>query len=422
MDRVRLAVHTIALNEIKHVDDFMRHCAEADEVIVCDTGSTDGTAERFEELGAKVYRISVKPWRFDDARNTALSLVSPDIDIALSIDIDEFLQPGWRNEIQTAWDETNGKVTRIGYNYIWNWKADGTPDKQFIANKIHARRGYRWRHPCHETLYYEGAGHEWQVTRPGLVLEHHADFSKSRGQYLPLLKIAVEEDPTNDIMRLWYARELMFHAHYDDAIEHFHVYLKNTPGPTEERASGIRYLSRCHGYKGNNEDSTSWAWEAVKEWPHTREPWLDLVRAANRTHDWKTAYYAATKALAINNPVANYIGEPASYSSEPYDLACLAAYYSGHYKEALTFACEALTYNPDDGRFQNNIILCATLDTDVDKYQVTADNFDAVRQIVTSNTRRCLITLADESIRQQWDNEFALPYLRNVNSVNKIKM
>src|SRR6185437_10392401 len=106
--------------------------------------------------GAQVYPIGVSPWRFDVARNAALNLVPDDIDICLSVDLDEILQPGWVEAIQEKWRP--GETTRIMYEYTWNFKPDGSPDTVFFTDKFHSRHDYIWRHPCHETLYYVGNG------------------------------------------------------------------------------------------------------------------------------------------------------------------------------------------------------------------------------------------------------------------------
>ena len=80
---MKIAVYSISLNEIKHVDRYMQACQGADYIIVADTGSTDGTPERLKELGATVHSITIKPWRFDDARNAALALVIDPASIVL---------------------------------------------------------------------------------------------------------------------------------------------------------------------------------------------------------------------------------------------------------------------------------------------------------------------------------------------------
>ena len=357
MNKVKTCVYAIALNEIKFVDQFMDHCVEADLVLVCDTGSTDGTVEKLRERGAVVYEIVQRPWRFDIPRNTALNLIPPDIDICLSIDLDEFLQPGWSNAIDREWQQSNGTIKRIAYDYIWNWQEDGvTPDVRFYADKIHHRHNFRWRHPCHETLYYEGEDEEFRVAIPDVILHHRADPTKSRGQYLPLLKMAVDEDPTNDRMAHYYARELMFRSQWTESVVEFQRHL-NMPSATwkEERAASYRNMSQCYRYLGNMKESQDMAMKGILECSTSREPWLQLALISQLNKDWKTSYWAATKCLEITTRTMSYMGNSSSWGSQPYDYAALAAYYLGKYQEALEYGIKALEFSPNDLRLKNNL-------------------------------------------------------------------
>ena len=56
---MKIVVYAIAKNESSFVDRWMDSMSEADQVVVLDTGSTDGTAERlralaYEDLDAAV--------------------------------------------------------------------------------------------------------------------------------------------------------------------------------------------------------------------------------------------------------------------------------------------------------------------------------------------------------------------------------
>ena len=356
MKPVKTCVYAIALNEIKFVDEFIRHCEGADLVLVCDTGSTDGTAERLRELGATVYDICQRPWRFDVPRNTALNLIPPDINICLSIDLDEFLQPGWAQAIDREWQARSGEIDRISYDYIWNWNEDGTPATRFFADKIHHRRGFQWRHPCHETLYFQGPGAERRVTVPDVILHHRADPAKSRGQYLDLLRMATEEDPDNDRMSHYYGRELMFKGQWQQAIDELQRHL-DLPRATwkEERCSSMRFISRCLQHLGKKDESFAWSLKAIQEWPWSREPWLELARNSHARHDWSTCYWAATKCLAISQRGTSYISDGACWGSEPYDQAALSAWHLKLYDQAMTFGTQALAMSPQDQRLQRNL-------------------------------------------------------------------
>lgn len=357
MNKLRTCIYAIALNEIKHVDKFMEANQGADLVLVCDTGSTDGTPERLRELGAQVYNITQRPWRFDIPRNTALNLIPSDIDICLSIDLDEYLQPGWAESLNNAWQFHNGKIKRVSYNYIWNWQEDGiTPKTKFFADKIHHRHGYKWRHPCHETLYWEGNDDELKILVPEIELHHRADTTKPRGQYLNLLEIAVKEDPTNDRMSHYYGRELMFYGKYNEAITELTRHL-NLPTSkwAEERAASLRFIARCQRFINELPQSQKTALLATIESPDTREPWLELARSSYVNEDWSTCFWAATKCLNIKERHLTYISESESWGWEPYDLAATSAYFLGIYEKAQEYGQEAIKLNPNDPRLKENL-------------------------------------------------------------------
>jgi glycosyltransferase involved in cell wall biosynthesis len=352
MRKVRTCVYAIALNEIKHVDKFMDANEGADLVLVCDTGSTDGTVERLRERGAVVYEITQKPWRFDVPRNTALSLIPADIDICLSIDLDEYLQPGWADAIDKAWQETNGNIDRIAYDYIWNWKEDGvTPGIQFYADKIHGRFGYRWRQPCHETLYWEMDRPESRVTIPELILHHRADPTKSRGQYLPLLKLAVKETPNDDRSAFYYARELFFYAQYEEAAKEFKRHL-SIPSATwrPERAASMRYLAKCEP-----ENRFTWLVSAINEAPGRREALVEYAQFLYEEKNWADCYEVSLDALKIKEKPLDYLCEDFAWGALPHDLASIAAYNLEMYQEALVYGEAALLHDPNNERLKNNL-------------------------------------------------------------------
>lgn len=357
MKPARTCVYAISLNEIKHVDLFMQHCAGADLVLVCDTGSSDGTAQRLRELGAVVYDITQRPWRFDAPRNTALSLVPLDIDFCLSIDLDEYLQPGWTQALQTAWAEHNGEIDRMAYDYIWNWATDTEPGTRFFADKMHNRRGYIWHHPCHETLYLWENRPERRIVVPDIVLHHRADPTKSRSQYVNLLALAVKEDPSNDRMSHYYGRELMFQRRWDESIAELQRHL-DLPSCwwREERCASMRFISRCYFNKNLQDQALIWAHKAVQECPWTREPWLELARVCRGARDWITVYYAIGKLLEITVRGTSYINDADCWGFEPYDLGALAAYYLGLRDQALELGQKALEANPGDQRLKNNML------------------------------------------------------------------
>jgi len=113
---MKIAVYAISKNEEKFVERFINSCKDADYIVIADTGSTDNTVSLAKEMGASVYDICIKPWRFDKARDAALALVPGDAEVCISLDLDEVLEEGWREEIERVWEPG---TTRLRYFYDW---------------------------------------------------------------------------------------------------------------------------------------------------------------------------------------------------------------------------------------------------------------------------------------------------------------
>jgi tetratricopeptide (TPR) repeat protein len=265
--------------------------------------------------------------------------------------------PGWRELLDQVWKDSKGTITRARYDFIWNWKNDGiTPDVRFLSNKLHHRNNYSWRHPCHESLYWFGEGQEKSIVIDKLQVQHHADNTKSRGQYLSLLKQAVIEDPENDRMRYYYARELMYYNQFEESIkESLHHLSMPSARWNEERAASYRNISQSYRHMGKMTESQAAALKGVLECLTSREAWLQLSLISQLNKDWNTSYWAAAKCLEIKNRTMSYTGRSSSWGSEPYDHAALAAYYLGLYQQASDYGSKALELSPDDKRLQKNL-------------------------------------------------------------------
>lgn len=216
---VKIAVYTITKNEEQFVARWADSCKDADYRLIADTGSADNTVHLATLAGCHVASINVSPWRFDDARNAALSLIPADIDYCIALDADEVLTDGWRE----ALEQVDRGVTRPRYKYVWSWNPDGSEGLVYSGDKIHARHGYRWTHPVHEVLTpTQGEVQGWV----DLKIHHHPDSSKSRSQYLPLLELAVRERPDDDRNRFYLGRELMFNGRLEEARVHLERHLE----------------------------------------------------------------------------------------------------------------------------------------------------------------------------------------------------
>jgi tetratricopeptide (TPR) repeat protein len=346
---MKVAVYTIALNEEQFVEPWFQSAKDADYLLIADTGSTDKTIELAKSLGINVVNVTVKPWRFDVARNASLAALPADIDYCIALDMDEVLLPGWRKELQKAFKE---KATRPRYQYTWNWKdiEKMIPGLQYGGDKIHSRFGYMWKHPVHEVLTTYGETREAQKW-VGLEIHHHADDSKPRSQYLPLLAQAVQEGPEDDRNAFYYARELFFYGRFNEALSEFkrHLELPRATWPPE-RAASMRYIAKI-----DRKNAVEWLDKAIAQAPGRREALVELAQVFHDSANWEQSLLAAEQALSIKEKPLDYLCEEFAWNSNPYDLAALAAYNLKKYELALEYGKTAVSLSPSEQRLANNL-------------------------------------------------------------------
>jgi glycosyltransferase involved in cell wall biosynthesis len=342
---MKIAVYTIAKNEEQFVGRWYESAKDADYLLIADTGSSDNTVEKAKALGINVFNISINPWRFDDARNASLALIPEDIDYCIALDMDEVLLPGWKSELEKALEDG---ITRPRYKYTWSW-VDGKPGLQYGGDKIHKRQGYRWKHPVHEVVRADRI----QETQGwvGLEIHHYPDSSKSRGQYFPLLKLSVEEDPADDRNAYYYARELFYNSMFDEAAKEFkrHLSLPNAAWPPE-RAASHRYLAKCEPINAKKH-----LLNAISTDPDRREAKVELALFAYQDSDWKLCQKYALEALEVTEKPLDYLCEDFAWGYLPYDLAAISSYNLGNKKLAKKYGKIAVDLEPKEQRLKTNL-------------------------------------------------------------------
>lgn len=341
---MKIAVYTITKNEEQFVERWAKSCEDADYRFILDTGSTDKTVELARAAGVEVAVASINPWRFDDARNVSLALLPSDVDICIALDADEVLVSGWRQALEKIKPET----TRPRYQYTWSWNGD-EPGLQYGGDKIHRRHGYRWKHPVHEVLVADRIQEVQEWT--DLEIHHFPDNTKSRGQYFPLLELAVKEDPTDDRNQYYLAREYFFHGIYDKAADMFKQHLQNPNARwAPERAASLRYLAKCLP-----DLAEAYLQEAINEAPGRREALVELSLHRYKINDWVGCYDYAIQALEIEEKPLDYLCEEFAWGATPYDLAAVAAWNLGKVDVAQEFGAKAVELNPTDERLARNL-------------------------------------------------------------------
>ena len=348
----KIAVYAICKNESAFARRWMESMSEADAVYVLDTGSEDGTPELLRELGARVVCEKIDPWRFDVARNRSLELVPEDVDVCVCTDLDEVFRPGWRAALEAAF---RPEVQQYFYRYVWSFTPEGREGHVFWIDNIHCRRGFRWTHPVHEVLTWQGPGRPIRGEVPGMCLDHHPDPNKSRGQYLPLLEQSVAEDPEDDRNLHYLGREYYFYGMWEKCMETLKRHLALPQAVwRDERCASLRYIAKSAAH-ARPEEAESFFLRAAAEAPWLREPWLDYARWLYEKKDWAGLLWATERCLAIRTRPRTYITEAESWGSAPWDLGALACWHLGLHARAAELGAHAAALAPEDERLKRNL-------------------------------------------------------------------
>lgn len=370
----KICVYAITKNEEQFVEKWYESMKEADSVVVLDTGSTDNTVNKLKELGATVEVKVIDPWRFDVARNEAMKLVPDDCNILISTDLDEILEPGWAQPLREKWIE--GVHERGVYKYTWSHLADGSDGRVFRYDKIHSRK-WEWRCPVHELLFNKETNdnhYDYNNTLDlfnDIHLHHYPDQTKSRSSYLPLLELRAQENPEDYYGLIYLAHEYYYRGMYEKSIN----LLKRIISDYKDNYNTLE-LASCYLFMGDsyrsladisedNSKKNAYRQNAINSYqiaididPTYREPYLDLAKVLLDKEDYSLAEYYVKRGLKRSFRHFTWLERDTSWSYEPYDLLCIAAFYGGNKIEAVSYAVKALSFDKENERLISNLNLC----------------------------------------------------------------
>lgn len=156
-----LSVILITKNEAANIRDCLRAVSWADEIIVVDSGSTDGTPQIAKEMGALVYSHD---WPgFGPQKNRALAYASKDW--VFSIDADERVTPEQHAELERAMQEGGAdgyfcpRLSQFCGTFIWHsgWYPD------YVLRLFKRGNGRFSDSLVHESIILEGRAEKLKI-------------------------------------------------------------------------------------------------------------------------------------------------------------------------------------------------------------------------------------------------------------------
>ncbi len=365
----KIAVYAISGNELSNIDDWLESMEEADYICVLDTGSTDGSWEKWQEYKEKypekliIARKTFNPWRFDYPRNESMKLIPNNADICISTDLDERLTPTWADKVRQAWKPG---CQRAYYLYAWSHLPDGSPARVFWYDKIHANSGmWKWKFPVHEALWHPVYHHanlqSYQIARlPAdfIMLHHYPDKTKPRANYLSLLKMRYEEYPTDLYTITYLSHEFAYQHEWQNGVN----FILNNAIPYYENhkvdilfyACLYKFLGICYIQLNKTHEAEDAFKKGIEKNPAYRDNYLCLGKLYYAMKRDVDAINIINQGFIHSRRYYSWLEGDTSWNFEPWDILCAA--YGGIKAYDMAMQCAKIAYieNPNDPRLKEN--------------------------------------------------------------------
>lgn len=211
-----------------------------DEIVICDTGSTDRTREIALEYTDRVFDFA---WIDDFAAARNFSFSKATMDYILWLDADDVIEPDDHQAFARLKETLAPPIDLVMMPYHVAFDADGHPTVTYERERLLRReKGYRWESPIHEAI--TPTGHV--IHCPAAVCHRKigaGDPDRNLRIFESMRSSGRIFDPRQ---RFYYARELMYHARYDDAIREFTAFLNDAQGWVENNITACLDLSSCY--------------------------------------------------------------------------------------------------------------------------------------------------------------------------------
>jgi tetratricopeptide (TPR) repeat protein len=237
----------IVKNEAKNLPRCLESVrGVADELVIVDTGSTDGTVAVAHRYDARVYHFA---WRndFSAARNAAVSHARGEWILAL--DADETLGPDARRSLRDLLRDDRYQA------YLLNIRSPlkGTRSQVAVINAwprlFRNRPEIRYEGRVHEQISPSIARMGGMVARTELVIDHlgyHQDFTDQMGKQarnLALLRQQLAEHPDDPMVTFHLGEALGLGGQIVEAVEAYRRAIAHPQMPKQNAAVAYRGLA-----------------------------------------------------------------------------------------------------------------------------------------------------------------------------------
>ncbi len=281
---MKLSVCMIVKNEEALLGRCLESVRDADEIVVCDTGSEDRTIAIAKMYTAKVFTDYTWNDNFAEARNHALNKCTGDW--IFIIDADEFLEVGGIDRIKKFIENTEHRVVDI-------------PSQNDGDKSVHWLPRLYVRNP---EIFYRGAIHNHLSSLPTEKLNvmitygYSPAHQKDPDRAFRILKKEVEAHPDCSREKFYLAREYWYRHDFETAIKWYDEYLAGKTKFWAEVGEALLTKARCLWFLQRGDEARDVCLQAIKlnanfqealefmaqmSGPGNRKRWLEFASTAD---------------------------------------------------------------------------------------------------------------------------------------------
>lgn len=322
---MKLSVCIITKNEKEKLEHCLKCLLPYDmELVVVDTGSTDGTCEMVKQYMSNLYHFA---WCDDFAAAKNYAVVQASHDLVMVIDSDEYLRPLSQEAFEEAIDQAAahpGEIGRICRHNRYHMGEEYREDTEWI-NRMFDRRYYTYRGRIHEQLVKkdtktdDSTGYD-QTYRTVFHIDHDGyegsrwERKKKAERNIRLLLQEYRENPADTYVLYQLGKGYYMAEDYENAVAYFEQALSYDVDPHLEY---VIDLVETYGYAllNSGQPQTALLLESVyKEFSGSADfqflmglIYMNNERFADAIAEFeKAAAHTEAKAAGVNSYLAYY--------------------------------------------------------------------------------------------------------------------
>jgi len=239
---------------VKNERDTLPRCLDsaagiADEIIIVDTGSTDGTVDEARRYTDKIFFFD---WcdDFSAARNFAFSKAG--MDYCMWLDADDVILPQDRQLLLELKATLEPDTDVVMLRYQPAAPQGESPSLCYYRERLLRRAaGFRWEGAVHEAISPRG-----KIIFSDAAVTHAKTLPRDSERNLRIFeKLLSKGRRLSPREQFYYARELTYHSRDEEAAENFLRFLDCGAGCPENEIEACLNLSACLNRLGRSEEA-----------------------------------------------------------------------------------------------------------------------------------------------------------------------